>query len=98
MEIYFYDVNKRYIGHRTLREGETAPINATTVSVSLDDGQEAYFENGEWTVSELQTITVQRGEPTIEECIAEVKAIATGVSGDLMGYMDWYYMTHPDEA
>jgi hypothetical protein len=66
VEIYFYDVNKRYIGHRTLREGEAVPTNATTISVSLDDGQEAYFENGEWTMSDIESMPVQPCDPTIE--------------------------------
>jgi hypothetical protein len=36
--------------------------------------------------------------PTIEDRLEALKALAEGVSIDFMGYLDWYYATHPDEA
>lgn len=33
-------------------------------------------------------------QPTLEE----IKALVESVSTDFMGFMDWYYTTHPDEA
>lgn len=58
MEIYFIDKNNRYIGHRTLSEDEKVPNNATTEVVIVGDGQEAYFINGEWVVSQIIEQTV----------------------------------------
>lgn len=53
MRIYFYDENMRYIGSRELVDGESIPANATTKSVEVSDGQEAYLVDGEWVVCEI---------------------------------------------
>lgn len=56
MEIYFFDENNRYIGHRTLNDGEVIPTNATTKPVILGDGQEAFLLNNEWVVSDIKEV------------------------------------------
>lgn len=53
MDAYFFDVNNRYIGKRALKEGESMPLNATSIPSILEDGQEAHFTDGKWTVSNL---------------------------------------------
>lgn len=53
MEIYFYNENMRYVGHRKLNKSEKIPAKATTEVVALGDGQEAYFLDGKWVVSEI---------------------------------------------
>lgn len=50
MEIYFFDENGQYIGHRTLQVGEAVPNHATTVSVEIADGQAAYWLGDRWEV------------------------------------------------
>lgn len=73
-EIYFYDENNRCIGHRKLNKGEDIPSNATTVSVALQDGQEAYFINGQWVVNEIVEVenTLETQPPTTEEQIKKL--------------------------
>jgi hypothetical protein len=53
VEIYFYDANMRYIGHRKLNEGETIPANATTEIANAGDRQEAYLVNNKWAVNAI---------------------------------------------
>lgn len=53
MEIYFFDNNNRYIGHRKLEDGEKIPQNATTEIAEVGNGQEAYLIDGKWVVSEI---------------------------------------------
>ena len=62
MEIYFFDRNKRYVGHRALRDDEvTIPPNATETSLNIGDGQEAYLIDGNWIVSDVP-VEVQADE------------------------------------
>lgn len=68
--VYFYDKNNRYIGSRELCKGEECPPSATTISVTLLDGQEAHFINGHWIVSEIVEVgNVGTQAPTAEERI-----------------------------
>ena len=57
MRIYFFDKNNRYIGSRELEENEVIPQDATTESVQLTDGQEAYLINGKWVINNI-TVSV----------------------------------------
>lgn len=61
MDAYFYDKNMRYIGHRTLADGEAMPLSATAKIAEVGDGQEAYLIDGEWVVSDIPP------EPVIAE-------------------------------
>ncbi len=56
MRIFFYDNNYRYIGSRELIEGEEIPNNATISEVILQDGEEAYYENGAWIIHDIVAI------------------------------------------
>ena len=69
--IYFYDENKRYIGCRI---GEDSPPNSTTTPITLIDGQEAYFLNGAWVVSNIPVTEVVATEqsPTTEEVLTDL--------------------------
>lgn len=53
MEAYFFNENNRYIGHRTLQDGECIPGNATTTPAIVGDREEAHLINGEWVVSQI---------------------------------------------
>ena len=55
MIIYFYDNNKRYIGHRSITDNEQMPLLSTTIPVSITDGTEAHFIDGNWAVTPIQT-------------------------------------------
>jgi hypothetical protein len=74
MKIYFYDDKKRYIGNRELQENEIAPLNITTKSVTLKDGEQAHFIDNKWVLSqiEVEEITQQELTKTIEERIEEM--------------------------
>jgi hypothetical protein len=48
------------------------PINATNILVTLTDGQEAYFNNGEWTVSDIEDI--EQPEPCIPSIDCRLEA------------------------
>lgn len=54
MEIYFYDENNKYIGHRTLNDNEEIPSNATTEIANVKDMQEAYLSDGKWVVTTIK--------------------------------------------
>lgn len=56
--IYFYDENKRYIGLRALRQGESLPPNATTAPIELALGKEAHFIDGAWVLSNIVVVPV----------------------------------------
>lgn len=53
MEIYFFDENKRYIGHRSLQNEEAIPVNATVTPAIVSDGQQAHLIDGAWVVSQI---------------------------------------------
>lgn len=53
MELYFFDINNRYIGHRCLEINEEIPLNGTTEIALVEDRQEAYFVKGKWVVNEI---------------------------------------------
>lgn len=53
MKIYFYDAEKRYVGSRELFQDEEVPQNCTTKAVDIKDGQQAYFTNNKWVVSNI---------------------------------------------
>jgi len=70
MKIYFYDENNRYIGSRELREGEVVPTNATTMTITLTNRQEAHLVKGAWVVNNveipIETQTVPEPDPDVE--------------------------------
>jgi hypothetical protein len=99
MDAYFFDSSNRYIGKRALNSGEAMPANAVVTPVTLEDGEEAYLVNGEWVISDIEIHEQpEHCGPSMEECIAEAKSLAESTSIDFMGFMDWYFTTHPDEA
>jgi hypothetical protein len=53
MKIYFKDDNDRYIGCRELLDDETIPTNAITIPVTIKDGEEAFFIDGCWVISQI---------------------------------------------
>lgn len=53
MKMYFYDEDNRYVGNRALSDGEVMPIMATAEIADVGDGQEAYFVDGKWVVSQI---------------------------------------------
>jgi len=57
-------------------------------------------QTGETTFEEVPDIemVIITPMPTLEDCIQEVKYLVEGLSTDFMGYMDWYFTTHPEEA
>jgi hypothetical protein len=79
MMIYFYDANNRYIGCRELKQNESIPINVTIVKPNLTDGQEAYFIDGAWVVTDIviEPVIITEQPPTIEELAETVAEIAT---------------------
>jgi hypothetical protein len=77
MRIYFYDINYRAIGNRELNEGEVIPPNATTTPVSIGDGQEAYFTNGQWQTNELEAepVPIPIPVPSLEDRVTAVEDV-----------------------
>lgn len=53
MDIYFYDENMRYIGHRKLEDGEKIPSNSTLEIAVVLDKQEAYLVNSKWVINDI---------------------------------------------
>jgi hypothetical protein len=99
MRIYFYDSNNRYIGTRELKENEPMPINSTIKPVTVLVGQDAHYVNDNWVITEYKPEVIPSIiDPTVEERIETNTSMLTALSGDFMGFMDWYFTTHPEEA
>lgn len=62
MNIYFFDLTKRYIGNRDLAPGEDIPENATYSPVKLIDGQEAYLGESGWVINSIKEQVVPESE------------------------------------
>jgi hypothetical protein len=82
MDAYFFDVNNRYIGKRALNSGEAMPANATSISVTQVDGQEAHFISGSWIVSDLP-----EQEPT-EPCAPCLESRINGAEDAIMAIVE----------
>ena len=72
--VYFYDNDKRYIGCRELKQGETVPQNATAIPVAKNVGEQAHFIDGKWVISQIpaEPIVETVAEPSTEEVLNDL--------------------------
>ena len=80
--IYFYDVDKKYIGCRELKLGESVPINATVIAPIVGSGQQAHYIDGAWVVSDVPAetdIDIPARTPTADERLDVLEPEVDGI-------------------
>lgn len=100
MRIYFYDLNRRYIGSKDIA-GTVIPNNATDLPVVVNDGQEAHFTDGVWVVNVIEyTNDVVSSPKTDIELLQEkndsLQTQLAQTNSDFASFMDYYFSINPE--
>lgn len=79
--LYFYNLDKRFIGSRERKADEDIPPCATEIPVQTGDNQEAFFIDGSWHVQDVQVPEEFVYTPSLEEKVTALTDAVNALLG-----------------